>query len=354
MTIEHDDSCTEWSENTMVTMTTIPNTANNHVGEAFGPLKTRVIQSPENEIAAKYERIAKAKAARQAQIAQRRAEEDRRFQQEMALPIPEAHVELTRVRAGSVVFDRRYQTRDRYDEGRARKIAREYDPHKMRPIEVNIRPDDPTETIWCLDGQHRVYATIMRCPLGEEQLLDARLHRVPYEQEAALFAQQHDNVKAVPHTMRFNAELEANNPEALARQAILDRLHLARGRSSANHTIATNTFLDCCRMKGIEATERGLNVILDVWDGSASSMATHIVKGVVWVVANRCDHPNWDERRLRTVLARADIGTIERDATSKNPRLTYNQQVSAVIVDLYNSHRKDQHLLAEWKPRNER
>jgi len=324
---------------------TLPN------GAATGRLTARVISSPANEVAAKYERIAKMKQGRQAQLAQKRAEDDRRFQAEMAVPVVEIPVEYGLVRVGDVMFDRRYQTADRYNEGRARTIAREYRGF-IEPIKINIRPGDDTETRWCYDGQHRTQAVRMK--FGNDHPVPAAIIRVPYEREAELFAIQHDNVKSIPPTLRFNAELQAERPDAIERQAILDRLHLKGGRRASDHTLAINTFLECCRIKGTDATEAGLNIILDAWGGRGDSLESHMVKGVVWILSNRRDDPNWDEQRLRTVLGRQEVEKVEKLAGKKNDGLAYHQRVAGAIVDLCNANRKEAHCLKAWGDRNER
>lgn len=311
---------------------------------------TKQVVSAADEVASKYERIAKANEANRKRREEKRAEEERQFQAEMALPVAEADITLCTVRAGDVMFDRRYQTADRLDMGRAKRMARTYDPHECKPIDLNIRPGDPTETIWCFDGQHRVEATKMRYR-SEDVLMEARVHRVSYQQEASLFAKQHDNVKPVPFALRFNAEIEAGSDEALAAKALADRLGLTLGRRARDWTVATTTFLECCRIKGLPATEEGIGYVLGRWKGSRSSLESHVVKGLVWFVANRRDDPNYDPKKISQTLARIQLDDLESEGQVYH-RLTGHEGIAAALVDQYNRNR--QRTLADWKPRGER
>lgn len=307
------------------------------------------IGSAADEVAAKYERIAKAHEANRKRLEERRQAEERQFQTEMRMPLPPADIELTKVRSGDVMLDRRYQTNERFDAGRAKKMARSYDQHLCRPIDVNIRPGDPTETIWCFDGQHRVAATVWR--LGPEFLMDARLHRISYQEEAELFARQHDNVKAIPFALRFNAEIEAGNAEALEAKALADRLGLTLGRKAKNWTIGTTTFLDCCRMYGLEATEEGIGYLLERWKGAHQSLEEHIAKGFVLFVLRRKDDPNYEPRKIRQRLTETDLKDLERHAADY-PALTKAQGIAAAFVEKYNGNRRNR--LPDWKPRGEK
>jgi hypothetical protein len=314
-------------------------------------LKPKRLGSAADEVSAKYERIAKAHEANRKRNEEKRAAEERRFQAEMALPVPEVPVEHIKIRAGDVMFDRRYQTDERFDRGRAKRMARTYDEALCKEIDINIRPGDPTETPWCIDGRHRNEATIMR--RGEDFMMSARLTRQSFEWECLQFAKQHDNVKAVPYALRFNAEVNGGDEQALAADALAKRLGLALGRQARQSTVATTTFLECIRIKGMEATEEGLGYLLSAWHGAADSLDAHIVKGVVWFVARRRDEDNYDGRRVRTILQRMDVAFFEHEAT-RFPGGTRHQAIAAAIVAEYNHNRKTTQTLTPWNMRSDK
>lgn len=302
-----------------------------------------------NETVAKYERIARLQAARRKSLEERKAAEEKRFQAALAIPVRSADPEQVTVRAGDIEFDRRYQTPERYNEGRAKRIAETYEHSRCRAISINIRPGDPTETIWCFDGKHRVEATRMK--LGMDHRMRAELHRVPYEEEARLFADQDKDVKKVPQTIKFIALVEAGDNEALAQQALAQRLGIALGSQARDRQIALNSFLDCYRLKGEVATEAGIGFVLDAWHGKAQSLESHIVKGLVWFVACRANDPNYDQRRVHKVLSRITFTDLELMATVYGSSGTHPQRIAAAVVDLYNANRKSQQILAPWNMR---
>lgn len=100
------------------------------------------------------------------------------------------------------------------DVKRVQSIVSAYDPHRDRPIEVSYRNGQ----YWIVDGQHRVRAhEIMKCTT-----VQCMVHYgLSYQQEASLFARQHDGEKIVSSRDRWNAFLEAED-EAPEEQAILD------------------------------------------------------------------------------------------------------------------------------------
>ena len=71
-----------------------------------------------------------------------------------------------------------------------KRIIDEYDPDRDRPVELSYRDG----AYWCFDGQHRTQAH----KLMRNDTILAQVHfGLSYEQEAALFAKQHQNERAV-------------------------------------------------------------------------------------------------------------------------------------------------------------
>ncbi|MDQ3654792.1 MAG: hypothetical protein M3457_06915 [Chloroflexota bacterium] len=305
-----------------------------------------------DEIGARYERAERLRHLAAKAVAKRVSEAQRTFQEAMERPTEGAAPELQRVRVGLLELDRRYQTKDRYNEQRARAIARDMDLSKIGVLQVNIRPGDPTRTLWCFDGQHRKQAIIWR--LGPDYMVDALVHHLPYEAEAGLFAKQHDDQKRVPDAIRFNAELESGNPEAIAAKELADRLGVSLGKKAQSKTVATQAFLECVRRKGAEATEEGLGYVLGRWHGSRASLEAHISKGVVWFVANRRDHEHYSAKKVRDTLAHIDLVDLENiGGTYEAHKMTKPQGIAAAIVERYNENRRQ--LLPPWKmPRGEK
>lgn len=81
-------------------------------------------------------------------------------------------------------------------------IINEYNPDRDRPVELSYRDG----AYWCFDGQHRVQAHKL---MGKDTVL-AQVHfGLTYEQEAALFAKQHQNERKVSMNDLWNAAVKA-------------------------------------------------------------------------------------------------------------------------------------------------
>lgn len=81
-------------------------------------------------------------------------------------------------------------------------IIDEYDPNRDRPIEVSFRDG----AHWCFDGQHRLRAH----EIMKKDTILAQVHfGLTYEQEAALFAKQHQNERKVGAKDLWDAAVKA-------------------------------------------------------------------------------------------------------------------------------------------------
>lgn len=289
--------------------------------------------------------LEKATAAAQKRIAERRAEREAIFQEAMQLPVEGEPLGLNQVRAGEVSFDPRYQTADRYDDARARRIAMTFDWNECKPISINIRPGHDARR-WCYDGQHRVRAVLYR--LGPEAMIPATFTNVPYELEARLFAEQHDGEKRVSKSLRHGALVEAGDVDALARDALLTRFGLRLGHRAARNTIAATPYHDCYTRYGPEVTALALQLLIERWNGSGDSLEAHIVKGFALFLAKRGDHPNFKLREMAKVVTRLELSDLEVTGRGYSG-LSRPQQIAAALSDEYNWKRTSNRV-PDWHP----
>lgn len=280
---------------------------------------------------------------REKAAAGRRAHLEQRFAERLSQPASGQEPELVRVRVRDIHFDERYQTPDRYDDGRARRMAAEWDWDLAVPVKLNIRPGDPDRIVWCPDGRHRVSAIGYR--FGPDYSVEGILHGVPYEAEAGMFAHQDDNRKRVSVALKFNAGKEARDPAALAAQELADRLSITLGAQAGPRTVAAKAFLELCRGKGMEATEEGIRFVLERWGGSTDSMDSRFVKGIVWFVARYRDHPSYDAKKVRERLSQHEIIDIQREA-SRSMLVGEHKRIAEGFANLYNHQRRN--LLPPW------
>lgn len=88
-------------------------------------------------------------------------------------------------------------------------IVREFDPRRVRPIELSFRDG----AYYCFDGQHRLRAYQH---LGHTEI-DAQVHfGLTHEEEAKLFADQHRNEKHISKRDEWRARIVAGQADASA------------------------------------------------------------------------------------------------------------------------------------------
>lgn len=181
---------------------------------------------------------------------------------------------------------------------------------------------------------------------GPDHLIPAELHRVSYEEEAAIFAHQDENRKRVTDALKFNAGKEAGEATPLEAQAMADRLGLTLGVQAGQRRVATKTFLELIRMKGSTSTEDALRFILDRWDGDTDSLDARVIKGMTYFVAQYRDHPNYKAAVVRQVLGRVSVQKVVQESSRYQIKVEH-KRIAAALVGLYNYNRSTNRL-PDW------
>lgn len=193
---------------------------------------------------------------------------------------------------------------------RVLEIVKDFDIHRMRPIEVNLR----NGVYYCFDGQHRLTAYRI---MGFEKI-PAMVHSdCDYVREAMLFANQGENVRAVNKKDRWNAERVAGQFEANR----ICKICGDYGFTVAEKKVDKNRNIQCiASLQNIMNTEKGelllvwvMRMINRCWGGLPHSVDCDIIDGLanIW----KTYHCTMDEARLEKVLRKVTPEVLIRDAS---------------------------------------
>lgn len=215
---------------------------------------------------------------------------------------------------------------------RVDKMVEEFEPHRMRPIEVSFRDGK----YWCFDGQHRLKAFqkmgISRIP--------AQMHfGLSYEDEAYLFAKQHENEGHVNIRDRWNAGNIAGEKmqEIVEIKKILGEYGYSitpspmPGKSNVFSCVATI-------MKGHkDFGAAGLRQVLDVmdgaWKGCAKVTSAEIPQALFRIYGTYGKTIDYD--RLIGCLKKHTASSFLRD--SQDETGTGGAKVARHMVRVYNT-----------------
>ena len=164
------------------------------------------------------------------------------------------------------------------NEKKVRAIVENYNYHKDHEIDVSYRDG----CYWCFDGQHRIRAHQL---LGMDDI-KARVHYgLSYEQEADLFARQHENEQNVGKRDIWHASVESGDysPET---QDIINICKEMGFRVSIGKSKTENTF-HCVRELQSFYSRHGRNgfktmvfIIKTAWDRQPNNTHRDIVSGL--------------------------------------------------------------------------
>lgn len=220
---------------------------------------------------------------------------------------------------------------------RVMKIVKDFDIHRMRPIEVNFRDGH----YYCFDGQHRLNAYRI---MGFEKI-PAIIHTdCDYVREAMLFANQAENVRSVSNKDRWNAERMAGQREAVR----ICKICGDYGYTVADKHADKSYNIRCiASLQTIIRSENGegalawvMRMVYRCWRGLPHAVDCDIIDGLASFWYNYCG--KMDEARLEKILRKVTPEVLIRDA-SKFRRGAYSRRdkrgipVAKQIVLLYNA-----------------
>lgn len=214
-------------------------------------------------------------------------------------------------------------------------IVKDYDPDRDRPIEVSLRNGE----FFCFDGQHRLIAHKV---LGMSTI-QAHVHKdLTYEQEAALFAKQNDNAKAVSAADRWNASVEAGNeiPHTKEILAICKDMGFKVSAGKEKY-IGVNTISCVQELQSIykDCGERGLRLILkivkDAWNYQPKNTNRMILGGLHFIYTHFGDELTAERLdRMAEALGEYTPKSFLREVAGED-RMRY-KGVAQQIVKIHN------------------
>lgn len=213
---------------------------------------------------------------------------------------------------------------------RVKRIVEKFDIHRMRPIEVSYRDDE----YWVFDGQHRANAYYL---MGLTEI-PAVIHKgLTYQDEAYLFARQQEDVGSVNTNHKWNALVEAKDPEAMEIIKLCKDWGFAilQHNNKGNNIKCVKTLQDLYRELGPEKLGTILMCIKNAWMYMDHSTDVAIVAGIARLVKAFPDKFNF--KRLETALSSTTPKLILRDMEDKHHSVRGESRRAAYqILDLYN------------------
>lgn len=216
--------------------------------------------------------------------------------------------ETKHIKAGLISSDMRYQ---RKVTGRVKRIASNYDPNKLNAIIVSQRADG---TFWVIDGQHRLQATVLKCGKDTKMLCIVYYGMTP-EEEADMFASQHDNVKAPTKGEFFKAKAFAGDKDVIrfkeATEAEGIECDFGVGRKTDGKLSALGAAYEVYMTYGEIPYRRVLQVLADSWGGDGDTLTANFIRGMSIFMRT---YPDIDTEKLSKALKKVSPSEIEREA----------------------------------------
>lgn len=213
---------------------------------------------------------------------------------------------------------------------RVKRIVEKFDSHRMRPIDVSYRDGE----YWVFDGQHRANAYFL---MGKPTI-PAIVHTgLTYQDEAYLFARQQDDVGSVNSNHKWNALVQANDPETT------DIVKLCREwgftvlakNNKGNNIKCVASLRKMYREFGARKLGTILMSIAYAWNYMEHSSDVAIVDGIARLVRTYPDQIDYN--RLTQVLSNTTPKLILRDMEDKHHAVRGESRRAAYqILDLYN------------------
>lgn len=242
-------------------------------------------------------------------------------------------METKMVKVGLISSDMRYQ---RKVSARVKQIASNYDPNKLNAIILSQREDG---SYWVIDGQHRTQATVL--VHGKDvKLLSIVYHDMTPEEEADMFACQHDNVKAPTKGEYFKAKMFAGDKdirgfkEATEMEGV--ECDFDNRTKKDGSLVSYGAAFDVYMTVGEIPYRRVLSTLVDARGGDKDSLTSNFIKGMNIFLQT---YPEVNTKKLATALKKVSPSVIEREARVSNTGGA--KRFARQFVRTYNKGRKN-------------
>jgi Family of unknown function (DUF6551) len=256
---------------------------------------------------------------------------------------------LEKVLVKDIRFDARYQAKVPRSQRWAEQIAREFDPDKLRPVDLSLREDG---SYYCMDGGHRVTALTL---MGwSDQLIPAHVYRgLTLAQEAKIFNTQ-DATRRLTAQQRFRSRLLEGEQTAHEIRRDVEAagyvLNLDDSRGGDGKIVAVAALDQVRHSIGRRRFQALLRLCRSAWQDDTIGLSSPVLIGLSSLVG-RYDGL-YDVRRLVTKMADSSPAMLERDAREMRKIVglgTYAKDaVGMILVDRYNQ-RLQVNKLPNWQ-----
>lgn len=161
---------------------------------------------------------------------------------------------------------------------RVRNIAENLDPNGIGTITVCYR----NGCYYVVDGQHRIAALEL---LGYEGVTCQIIYNLSYEDEAALYNVLNNHKSQTPLS-KFNAKLEAEIPDAVNLNILVNKLNLTIADKNGCGGIKCISTLERWYNFNPDVLERALIILCLSWPGNMHALNTQMIEGTCLFVKN--------------------------------------------------------------------
>lgn len=225
-------------------------------------------------------------------------------------------IDMMEIPVDNVWYDASYQRK--INPKRVARMVAEYNPHRMRPIEVSYRDGK----YFCWDGQNR---TEMYRVLGFEKI-PARVHYLlTREDEAYLFAEQRKNESTISKRDEWNARMAAGERDDETKEIvricsdmgfeITPHVNGKYYQKRKNEIHAVSELQKMYRRYGENGLRITLRVLGEAWNGDYSSTHREIISGLSYIL-NTYDMTDKQWSRIVRMIKKVTPMQLLRESVS--------------------------------------
>ena len=232
--------------------------------------------------------------------------------------------------------------RERLNQGRVDRIAREFDPDKFDAPKVNLRDG----THWVVDGWHRTEAA--KIALGEDQTVQCWVRRDLSDAEAAEWSLGLNDYRAWSSLDRFRLAVTAGRPMESDIDRVV-RLHGLIVGTGEGHVGCPATLIRIYKRGGANVLTRTLTISLGAYGDSGCDQ--YVLDGIAYVV-QRYNGQVDDKNAIARLgaIRGGKNGLLGRAAAAHDKHLgPLAQCVAAAVVDVINAGKGGKKLPSWWK-----
>jgi hypothetical protein len=227
-----------------------------------------------------------------------------------------------------------------------KEIVNSYDPGKIGVLHAVRYPVNGERATWVVDGQTRTRGMLARGLSDHEVLVAVHLYVKNDAQASELFLSLNDRSTVAPFE-KFKNEVQALRIDAVGVVRILDKYGLVASKSAGDGRVCCVTALKkIWNIDAGRALDTTIRIITSAWGKKANALEGKLIEGIGIVCA--AYSTTLDSAALIKKLAKypgGASGVIGRAGMVIGPS-SVSKCVSAVVVDLYNSGRRNGRLEA--------